>query len=62
MPLNFALSYKEINLMIAKLANTIMSRLQEIDCKLDKSRIFEIVAMNFPDYRSIANDIEFELL
>lgn len=61
-PLNFALSYKAINLMIAKLANTIISRLQEIDCKLDKSRIFEIVAMNFPDYRAIANDIEFELL
>jgi replication factor C small subunit len=62
MPLNFALSYKEINLMIAKLTNTVHSRLEEIDCKFDGNRISEIVAMNFPDYRAIANAVEFELI
>ena len=62
MPLNFALSYKEINLMIAKLTNTVHSRLEEIDCKFDDKRISEIVAMNFPDYRAIANAVEFELI
>ena len=62
MPLNFALSNKEINLMIAKLINTVQSRLEEIDCKFDDKRISEIVAMNFPDYRAIANAVEFELI
>ena len=62
MPLNFALSNKEINLMIAKLTNTVHSRLEEIDCKFDDKRISEIVAMNFPDYRAIANAVEFELI
>ena len=62
MPLNFALSNKEINLMIAKLINTVHSRLVEIDCKFDDKRISEIVALNFPDYRAIANAVEFELI
>ena len=62
MPLNFALSNKEINLMIAKLINTVHSRLEEIDYKFDDKRISEIVAMNFPDYRAIANAVEFELI
>ena len=48
--------------LIAKLTNTVHSRLEEIDCKLEEKRISEIVALNFPDYRAIANAVEFELI
>jgi DNA polymerase III delta prime subunit len=44
-----------------KLVTTVKSRLSEIDRNIDDARLQNIVSMKFPDYRAIANDIDFEL-
>jgi hypothetical protein len=51
-----------LNASITKLTQTIEHRLTEINASIDEARLRQIVVMKFPDYRAIANDIEFELL
>lgn len=62
MPVSFSISLQCKDEMTKKLLNNIQSKLQMIDFEIDNSRVSEIVAMNFPDYRAIANAFEFELL
>lgn len=61
-PFCFDVRYLSLNASIAKLIQTIQSRLIEISAEIDESRLRQIVVLKFPDYRAIANDIEFELL
>jgi replication-associated recombination protein RarA len=61
-PFCFDVPFLSLNESIEKLIQTIKKRLKELNLEIDESRLRQIVAMNFPDYRSIANDIEFELL
>ena len=35
---------------------------KSLGVSIDEARLRQIVVMKFPDYRAIANDIEFELL
>ena len=61
-PFCFDVPFLSLNTSIAKLIKTIQSRLIEINVEIDESKLRQIVVMKFPDYRAIANDIEFELL
>lgn len=61
-PFCFEVPLSSINESIEKLIQTIKNRLQELNLEIDESRLREIVVLKFPDYRSIANEIEFEFL
>jgi putative ATPase len=61
-PFCFDVPFLSLNESIEKLIQTIKSRLKELNSDLDESRLRQIVVMKFPDYRAIANEIEFELL
>ena len=61
-PFCFDVPYLSLNVSIKKLTRTIEHRLTEINVSIDDERLRQIVAMKFPDYRAIANDIEFDLL
>ena len=60
-PFCFDVPYSSLNSSIDKLTLTVKSRLQEMNREIDDSVIRHIVQMKFPDYRAIANDIDFEL-
>lgn len=61
-PFSFEVTYSSLDASITKLTNMIQSRLEEMDVRIDKSLIHQIVVMKFPDYRAIANEIEFEFM
>jgi replication-associated recombination protein RarA len=61
-PFCFDVPFLSLNESIEKLTQTIEHRLTEINVSIDEERLRQIVVMKFPDYRAIANDIEFELL
>jgi replication-associated recombination protein RarA len=61
-PFCFDVPFISLSASITKFTETIERRLTEINAKIDESRLRQIVVMKFPDYRAIANDIEFELL
>ena len=61
-PFCFDVPFLSLNESIEKLIQTIRNRLKELNADFDESRLRQIVVMNFPDYRAIANEIEFELL
>jgi DNA polymerase III delta prime subunit len=58
----FDVQISKIDFLKAKLFKTIKHRMSEINQDFDESKLEQIVSMNFPDYRAVANDIEFELL
>jgi replication-associated recombination protein RarA len=59
--ITFDVQISMIDSMKAKLFKTIKHRLAEINQDIDDSKLNKIVSMNFPDFRAVANDIEFEL-
>jgi replication factor C small subunit len=61
-PFCFDVPFLSLNASISKLTQTIRGRLREMNVEVDESRLQHIVVMKFPDYRAIANDIEFEML
>jgi len=61
-PFCFEVPRLSINESIEKLIQTIKHRLQELNLEIDESKLRQIVVLKFPDYRSIANEIEFEFL
>jgi len=61
-PFCFEVPISSINESIEKLIQIIKHRLQELNFEIDESRLREIVVLKFPDYRAIANEIEFEFL
>lgn len=60
-PLCFDVPFLALNASIFKLIKTIQSRLKEMNVEFDESKLRQIVVMKFPDYRAIANEIDFEL-
>jgi len=61
-PFSFEVAYSSLDASITKLTNMIQSRLKEMNVQIDQSIIHQIVVMKFPDYRAIANEIEFEIM
>ena len=61
-PFCFDVPFESLNKNIAKLLRTIRSRLSELNVEFDEKRLTQIVNLKFPDYRSIANEVEFEFL
>lgn len=61
-PISFNVGFDSLDSAIAKLTKTIISRLNDMNVEIDLPRLNQIVFMKFPDYRAIANDIEFEFL
>ena len=47
---------------IAKVSSTVKNRIAEINEVIDDMQLDEIVRLSYPDYRTIANKIEFEML
>jgi DNA polymerase III delta prime subunit len=62
LPICFDSPLKNMPNIIAKLSSTIKKRLNEVDFKIDDATLFEIVNLNYPDFRTIANKIEFQFL
>jgi replication factor C small subunit len=58
-PISFNISYHSMSQAIKRITKTIMSRLDEIDVSVDEAIVKKIIHLNYPDYRSIANEIEF---
>lgn len=61
-PFCFDVQFSRQDTSILKLTKTIQSRLKEMNIQIDQSIIHQIVVMKFPDYRAIANEIEFEVM
>lgn len=61
MPLCFDIMNKDYAQVIARLGPYYERRLKELGCSVDPPRLREIINVYFPDLRSIANHIEFEL-
>jgi len=61
-PICFDLPLKNMPKIIAKVTSTIKNRLNDVDVKIDDATLHEIVNFNYPDYRTIANKIEFQFL
>jgi replication-associated recombination protein RarA len=62
LPICFDSPLKDMPNIIAKVSSTIKNRLNEVDVKIDDATLHEIVNFNYPDYRTIANKIEFQFL
>ena len=55
----YSVDHKEA---MSTLLTTIKSRFEEIDAEYDERAVLAIIESSFPDFRTIANRIEFELL
>ena len=62
MPLCFDMSPAQIETELEKYKVRIISMLKANHENIDEQRIFRLIDMNFPDYRTISNKIEFEML
>jgi replication-associated recombination protein RarA len=62
MPLCFDMSPAQIETEIEKYKIRIISMLKANYENVDEQRILRLIDMNFPDYRTISNKIEFEML
>ena len=62
MPLCFDMTPVQIATELAKYKVRVIAMLKEHSTDIDEARISRLIDMNFPDYRTIANKIEFELL
>jgi replication factor C small subunit len=62
MPISFDMPLQSMPSVISKVTSTIEKRLREVNVKFDSSRLAQIVNLNYPDFRTIANKIHFELL
>jgi DNA polymerase III delta prime subunit len=62
MPICFDEPLQSMPSAVAKVTRTIKSRLNELNAVVDESKLHEIISINYPDYRTIANKIQFELL
>ena len=62
MPLCFDMSPAQIEAELEKYKVRIISMLKANHENVDEQRIFRLIDMNFPDYRTISNKIEFEML
>lgn len=60
--INFDMTAKQIEDELSKYKDRVLSRVSELYPRADSSRIIRLIELYFPDYRSIANTIEFELL
>ena len=52
----------QIDVALQKYKNHIITTLKTDSQDIDEQRIIRLIDMNFPDYRTIANKIEFEML
>jgi replication-associated recombination protein RarA len=62
MPICFDLPLLKMHEAIAKVTSTAKNRIAEINDAVDDIKLNEIVRLSYPDYRTIANKIEFEML
>ncbi len=62
MPLCFDMSPAQIETELEKYKIRIISMLKANYENVDEQRILRLIDMNFPDYRTISNKIEFEML
>jgi replication-associated recombination protein RarA len=62
MPLCFDMSPAQIETELEKYKIRIISMLKANYKNVDEQRILRLIDMNFPDYRTISNKIEFEML
>lgn len=61
LPIAFDVPFARLPEALAKTKRLIHSRLVEVDAEIDDSRLDEILASSFPDFRRIANVIDIEL-
>lgn len=62
MPVCFDMPPNQMSQVTSKVKSVISDRLLELNVDCDDSKVLEIVQLNYPDFRLIANKIEFELL
>jgi replication-associated recombination protein RarA len=62
LPICFDLPLPKMPEAIAKVSSTVKNRIAEINEVIDDMKLDEIVRLSYPDYRTIANKIEFEML
>jgi DNA polymerase III delta prime subunit len=62
LPICFDLPLPKMPEAIAKVSSTVKNRIAEINEVIDDMQLDEIVRLSYPDYRTIANKIEFEML
>ena len=59
---SFDMTALQIDAELKKYKSRVIDILKQSAPDLDEKRVLRIIEMNFPDYRSIANKLEFELL
>ena len=62
LPICFDMTALQIDTELKKYKSRVIEILKESRPHLDEHRVLRVIEMNFPDYRSIANKLEFELL
>lgn len=59
MPVFFDIKASDLDLMIFKYIRIINERLRERNIKIENQTLIKIVKLKFPDFRAIANELEF---
>jgi DNA polymerase III delta prime subunit len=62
LPICFDMTALQIDAELKKYKSRVIDILKVSIPDLDEHRVLRVIEMNFPDYRSIANKLEFELL
>ena len=62
MPICFDMTAMQIENELQRYKDKVIAFMKEQSMQVDELRINRLIEMNFPDYRTIANKLEFELL
>ncbi len=62
LPVSFDLTASQIEQALEVYTERVISKMRESVSDIDEKRVRQIVQMNYPDYRTIANSLEFEFM
>lgn len=62
LPISFDLTASHIEAALDSYTSRVIRKMSERVVNLDEDRVRQIIAMNYPDYRTIANSLEFEFM
>ena len=62
LPISFDLTASQIDEALETYTNRVIEKLRETVPDADADRVRQIISLNYPDYRTIANSLEFEFM
>jgi hypothetical protein len=62
LPISFDLTASQIDEALEAYTARVIAKMRENVPNADASRVRQIISLNYPDYRTIANSLEFEFM